>query len=226
LVYLTFLSKPNGFKQILCLSTDSGLVIQIVLICLLIPSVFIGFTLKDLIVGIGSTCFFNSIFNNVSFFIFNSELLSVFTKILPVILSGFGFFSAFILYNYWSFLLLKVKLTKIGLLIYNFLNRKWYFDKIYNNVFGQFFFKQGYSLSYKFLDKGIFELIGPSGFSLIIYNFSFNLHKIQTEILYHITVSILISLTCFSLIKLYFFNFLFINFLLILFQLFFIFKKY
>jgi hypothetical protein len=34
------------------------------------------------------------------------------------------------------------------------------FDKIYN-YFGQFFFKFGYSVSYKFIDRGIFEILGP-----------------------------------------------------------------
>jgi hypothetical protein len=33
------------------------------------------------------------------------------------------------------------------------------FDKIYNEYFGQFFFKFGYSVSYKFIDRGIFEIL-------------------------------------------------------------------
>jgi hypothetical protein len=51
----------------------------------------------------------------------------------------------------------------LGKKIYNFLNRKWFFDKIYNEYFGQFFFKFGYSISYKFIDRGIFEILGPTG---------------------------------------------------------------
>jgi hypothetical protein len=53
----------------------------------------------------------------------------------------------------------------VGKKIYNFLNRKWFFDKIYNEYFGQFFFKFGYSISYKFVDRGIFEILGPTGLS-------------------------------------------------------------
>jgi hypothetical protein len=53
----------------------------------------------------------------------------------------------------------------LGKKIYNFLNRKWFFDKIYNEYFGQFFFKFGYSISYKFVDRGIFEILGPTGLS-------------------------------------------------------------
>ena len=41
------------------------------------------------------------------------------------------------------------KKSFFGKKIYYFLNRKWFFDKIYNECFGQFFFKLGYSLSYK-----------------------------------------------------------------------------
>lgn len=98
-------------------------------------------------------------------------------------------------------------------MFYNFLNRKWYFDKIYNNFFGQFFFKFGYSSSYKFLDRGIFEIIGPTGLALLAFNSGLIIHKLQNSILYHVTVSIFVSLTCFLLIKVFIIKFHILNFL-------------
>lgn len=201
LIFLTFLSKPNGFKKIICYSKDSGNIIKFVLGCLSLPSVLIGFYSKDLLVGIGSSFFFNSVFNNVSFFIFDAELIPLFYKILPVFLGTVGLFFAFFAYYFGSYLLFKIKSIDAGLFIYNFLNRKWYFDKIYNNFLGQFFFKVGYSSSYKFLDRGIFEIIGPTGLALISFNFSLTFHKLQNNLLYHLTISVFISLTCFLLLK-------------------------
>jgi NADH-ubiquinone oxidoreductase chain 5 len=43
LSYLTFLSKPTGHKQIICFAFDSGFQICAVLICLAIPSIFVGY---------------------------------------------------------------------------------------------------------------------------------------------------------------------------------------
>ena len=54
LVYLTFLSKPNGYKPVICSAYDSSYQISISLFLLVIPSVLIGFFSKDMIIGFGS----------------------------------------------------------------------------------------------------------------------------------------------------------------------------
>ena len=213
LIFLTFLSKPNGFKKIICYSKDSGNIIKLVLICLSLPSILIGFYSKDLLVGIGSSFFFNSVFNNFNFFIFEAELIPLFYKILPVFFGTIGLCFAFFVYYFWSYFLFKIKLLNICLRIYNFLNRKWYFDKIYNNFLGQFFFKFGYSSSYKFLDRGIFEIIGPTGVAFVTFNCSLILRKLQSNLLYHLTVSVFVSLTCFLLIKFFIIKSYILNFL-------------
>jgi NADH:ubiquinone oxidoreductase subunit 5 (subunit L)/multisubunit Na+/H+ antiporter MnhA subunit len=94
-----------------------------------------------------------------------------------------------------------------GKKIYNFLNKKWFFDKIYNEFFGQFFFKFGYSVSYKFIDRGIFEIMGPTGLSTTTLKSAYQIHKSQTKSLYHYTLIALTSLAillCFRKIWLVF----------------------
>jgi len=54
LIYLTFLSKPNGYKSIICSAYDSSYQISVSLFFLSIPSVLIGFYAKDMIIGFGS----------------------------------------------------------------------------------------------------------------------------------------------------------------------------
>jgi predicted ATPase len=54
------------------------------------------------------------------------------------------------------------------------------------------FFKFGYSVSYKFIDRGIFEILG-SGLSLVSLNIASNLHKMQSGFLYHYTLVILMG---------------------------------
>jgi NADH-ubiquinone oxidoreductase chain 5 len=71
--------------------------------------------------------------------IFDAEFIPTFYKTLPVNLSLLGVILAFLLYHFKSDLLFKIKTSILGKKIYNFLNRKWFFDKIYNEFLGQFF---------------------------------------------------------------------------------------
>lgn len=165
LSYLTFLSKPTGHKQVICFAYDSGPQICIALGCLAVPSILIGYYTKDMLVGVGSNFFGTAIYVNLeNFNIFDAEFIDVFYKTLPVNLSLLGFFSSFIMYNFRSKFLFKIKTSTIGKKVYYFLNRKWFFDKLYNEYLGQFFFKFGYSTSYKVrvnsLQKGLWRGTG------------------------------------------------------------------
>jgi NADH-ubiquinone oxidoreductase chain 5 len=196
LSYLTFLAKPTGHKKVICYAQDSGKFICLALGCLAIPSIFIGYLTKDMMVGVGSHFFGSAIYVNLNNFnVFDAEFISTFYKTLPVNLSLLGFFSALFLYTFQASILFKVKTSFIGKKIYNFLNRKWFFDKIYNEYLSQFFFKFGFSISYKFIDRGIFEMIGPTGLSTVALKVSSSLHKMQSGFIYHYTLLILIGIT-------------------------------
>jgi NADH-ubiquinone oxidoreductase chain 5 len=150
LCYLTFLAKPTGHKRIICFVSDSGFKICVVLVCLTIPSIFIGYYLKDMFVGAGSSFFGTAVFISLkNFNLFDAEFIDVFYKTLPVNLSVLGFFSSYIFYTFSSKFLFNVKVSTIGKKAYYFFNRKWFFDKVYNEYLGQFFFKFSYSISYK-----------------------------------------------------------------------------
>ena len=196
LIYLTFLTKPAGYRQIISFAYDSGKNITIALSCLAIPSIFIGYFTKDMVVGVGTGFFNTAIYTNlVNISIFDAEFIVLFYKLLPVCLSFLGILLAFFLYHFKSAFLYKIKTSVIGKKAYNFLNRKWFFDKIYNEFLGQFFFNFGYSVSYKFVDRGIFEILGPTGLSIVALKIGTNFHKTQTGYLYHYTLLILIGVT-------------------------------
>ena len=56
-------------------------------------------------------------------------------------------------------------------------------------------FSFGYSISYKIVDRGVLEMLGPYGFSKMINEFSKNSAKLQTGHLYHYTLSYLSGIT-------------------------------
>jgi NADH-ubiquinone oxidoreductase chain 5 len=125
----------------------------------------------------------------------DSEFITHIYKILPVILSLLGATSSFFLYLFGSKLLIQLKISVLGKKIYNFFNKKWFFDKIYNEYISQFFFTISYTVTYKIIDRGIVEVLGPMGLSSLITRKAFYVSKLQTGFLYHYTFLILTSLT-------------------------------
>jgi len=197
LAYLTFLARPNGYYKIICFAYDSGLQICFALGVLCIPSIFIGYYTKDMVVGVGSNFFGTAVFVDMfNMNIFDAEFISTFYKTLPVNLSLLGVVSAFIFYNFVPNILISIKKSFLGKKIYVLFNRKWFFDKIYNEFFGQFFFRFGYSISYKLMDRGIFEILGPTGLSMLSLQIGSNIHKMQSGYIYHYNLIVLVGITC------------------------------
>jgi len=195
LVALTFLVKPNGYKSVIGFAQETFSNIFIALCFLAIPSIFIGYLTKDMIVGVGSDFFGASIYNNPStLHVFDAEFVEFFYKILPVTFSILGASLSFFLYNFQSNILFSLKTSFLGRKVYTFLNKKWFFDKIYNEYVSQFFFKFGYSVSYKAIDRGIFEILGPTGLSSVALKTANSIHKAQTGSLYHYALIILTAI--------------------------------
>lgn len=196
LLYLAFLAKPTGHRQIITFAGDSHLQICLALGALAIPSIFVGYYTKDMMVGVGSHFFGTAIYTGVmSYNIFDAEFIPLFYKTLPVHFSLLGAFLAFVLYNFQPKILYRLKTSLLGRKLYSFLNRKWFFDKVYNEYFGQFFFKFGYSTSYKFVDRGIFEVVGPTGLSSLALLIGSTIHRLRTGSLYHLTLTLLVGMT-------------------------------
>ena len=196
LLCMTFFGKPNGFKYIFCFSYETFSNMSAALGILLIPSMFIGYFTKDLFIGVGSDFFSNSIyFNPWNYSVFEAEFSDYFNKILPLIFSLSGMVSAFYLYNYRKKALFAIKLTKIGRKVYTFLNKKWFFDKLYNELINQKAFNWGYSVSYKLIDRGVLEMLGPQGLSSAVLKTSYKTHKMQSFSLYHYTLIVISAVT-------------------------------
>ena len=194
LIYLTFLCTPNGFHSVICKAYDSSYQICFALGILVIPSIFAGYYTKDMIIGLGTDFWGNAIFvlpenmNTV-----DAEFINHSYKLLPVILSLLGTSLSFLVYTLANTSLVKLKLSYLGKKFYNFFNKKWFFDKIYNEYIGQLFFNFGYIISYKTIDRGIFEIFGPMGLSSLISKKAFYLQKIQTGYIYHYTLLTLLG---------------------------------
>jgi len=195
LAFLTFLSEPNGFKPIIFGAHDSPIRMALPLFILAFPSIFIGYCSKDLFIGLGTGFWNNSIFYlPTNFNLIDAEFASQFFKILPVCLSLTGASLAFLLYTFYSKDLYLLKTSILGRKIYTFLNRKWFFDKIYNEFINQTFLNFGYFFSYKAIDRGLIEMMGPFGLSKAVMENANLLSRLQTGNFYDYALCMFIGL--------------------------------
>jgi NADH-ubiquinone oxidoreductase chain 5 len=199
LVYLVFLGEPIGSRESIFNSSESGIKMFLALFILFFFSVFIGFFTKELFIGFGSSFWGDSILifpsNNTILLI---EFLSIEPKLLPFFLTILGSFFAYLLYTFYIKSFYTFKKNALFKQLYTFLNRRWYFDRVYNQYIAQPVFKSGFNFFYKEIDRGILEQFGPFGIVQSVFHFSSNFKSFQNGPIFH-----------------YLFIFLFIIFLLV-----------
>ena len=68
--------------------------------------------------------------------------------------------------------ILDFKLQPAPRSLYTFLNKKWHFDQIVNELLVVKIMNFGYSLTFQSLDKGLIERAGPTGFTATVFTSS------------------------------------------------------
>jgi len=199
LIFLTFLNNSNFFRHSSKTFNESSSVTLFVLSLLSLLSLFVGYFFKEFFLGMGTDSWNNSIFIWPNFhFSIESEFLPIHLKWLPFFFTFFGFLLAFLL-NLSSIRFFHF-LEKIQFIFF-LINKKWFFDFIYNSFVVFPLINFGYQISYKNLDKGFIELAGPYGFSRLINKIIVFLNSLQTGQISHyiffITFGFFFFMSCF-----------------------------
>lgn len=193
LLYLVFLSEPNGHRETIFNAHEPGIKMVFALCILAIFSIFIGYLTKDLFIGFGSPFWNNAIFilpnNNLSTDI---EFISILPKLLPLVLTSFGALFAYMLYAFYFKEFYILKQSSNFKQFYTFLNRRWYFDRVYNQFISQFVLSSGFTFFYKEIDRGFLEQFGPFGIVQMIKQLSKNLKLTESGSIFHYTFTFLI----------------------------------
>ena len=195
LLYLTFLAKTNCFKYSIIHAHDAPVRMALPLALLAFGSIFLGYLARDMFIGLGTNFWGNSIFilpNHVN--IIDAEFLPTIVKIGPVLCSISGVILAFILYNRNLKLFYSIKTSYFGVLFYNFLNRKWFFDKVYNEFVSQNILHISYFKTYKLIDRGIIELFGPFGITNAITQISRKFSTFHSGFIYNSSIVMVINI--------------------------------
>jgi NADH-ubiquinone oxidoreductase chain 5 len=199
LLFLTFINPTNTFKSYIGGAHEADLKMIFPLIVLGLGAIFYGFLTRDLIIGLGSL-FFNQTYTNFcNFALFDSEFLPALVKNVPFFFTLFGAFMSLLLINCFSVnkkFLFEQKMLPGFRTVYIFLNKKWHFDQIVNELIAVKSMNFGYSTTFKTFDKGLIEQCGPSGFAASIFNVSFNIVALQSGFIYH---TLYVFLYCFGL---------------------------
>jgi NADH-ubiquinone oxidoreductase chain 5 len=201
-LYLTFLTNPNGsfinYKHI----HEGDLFISLPLIILAIFSILFGYIAKDIFIGLGSDLFTdNSLFIHPTHEIMLDTEFAVPTlfKLLPLVFFVLLSFLAIIIYEYIPKVIILFKLNRLGYNIFSFFNQRFFFELLYNKYITGIIFKLG-SHTTKILDKGSVELLGPFGLEKGLVNLSRNLSSLDTGIITSYALYILIGLIFYILI--------------------------
>ena len=193
LAYLVFLANPNGNKNVILNAHEGTWRMTLPLFLLSFFSIFIGYLTKDLFIGFGNSFWGNSIFIHLyNYKLSDIEFLNVNYKLLPFALTIIGILVAFYTYTLGLFYYSIIKKSFSYGIAYTFFNKKWYFDRVYFEIFVSKTLLFPHFFFYKNVDRGLIERMGP----LAIYNI---IYKISREAKLHSTGFILQYLEYFAL---------------------------
>ena len=206
-LYLTFLTNPNGplidYKN----AHESNIFMTIPLIILAIFSIFFGYITKDIFIGLGSNFFIdNGLFIHPSHEIMLDTEFAVPTlfKIFPLIMTLSLSLLAIIFSELIFKALMYFKLSSIGYNIYGFFSQRFLIELFYNKYITEFILKLGGQTT-KVIDKGSVELIGPYGLEKGLITLSNNIAKLDTGVITSYALYILVGLV-FNIFILYLHN--------------------
>jgi len=183
-LFLVFLSNVNGSKNSISIVHEGNFGIFIPLFLLSIISIFIGYLSYDLIIGFGTDFWGASIFILPKHYILSDiEFVNVVIKFLPLFLAIFGFLTSYLLYRYGIFNFFFIKRMSSFKSLYFFFNKKWYFDRIYNQYVSQNILNSSFFIAYNYIDRGLLEVVGPFGITNIIIKYFVFIVKIQKDVL-------------------------------------------
>jgi proton-translocating NADH-quinone oxidoreductase chain L len=186
LIFLVFLNNTNGNKTVILNAHEGAWRMSLPLLLLSFFSIFIGFLAKDLFIGFGTDFWNDSIYVlPENYILCDVEFMHISYKLMPLIFTMFGIFGATILHGFNLEYYLNLKKNSTFKAFYNFFNKKWYFDRFYNETISQNFLFYSYYFSYKDIDRGFLEIFGPFKLTKTIDLSVFFIKNLQSGNIFH-----------------------------------------
>jgi NADH-ubiquinone oxidoreductase chain 5 len=206
-LYLTFLTSPNGPIKNYKIAHESDIYMSFPLIILALFSVFFGFLTKDIFIGLGTGFFIdNGLYvNPYREIVIETEFaVPILFKILPLICTIFFAFSSILYSEILPNRLISFKLSRTGYNIFGFFSQRFLIEFFYNKYITNKVLMIGGETT-KIIDKGSIEYLGPFGLEIGLLNLSKNISKLDSGVITSYALYILSGL----------FIYIFISFLMI-----------
>ena len=195
LLLLGFLGLPNSYRVAYSSCHEAPFPMAFALFPLAFGSLFSGYFGRELFLGQGSAFWSNSIFVLPEHELgFEAECAPVSIKLVPLIFTIFGaLISLFIIYlnNQLSY---KSMFWGIGRRFYTLFNQRWLFDRVYNEILASPLLLFGHRFSFKVVDKGVLEMLGPHGLVFLLPLLSEQLKFVQSGRVYHYALTSIVGL--------------------------------
>nr|ALP86454.1 NADH dehydrogenase subunit 5 [Emericellopsis sp. 1a5] len=201
-LYLTFLTNPNGPVNYYRNAHESDIFISLPLVVLAIFSIYFGFITKDIFIGLGSGFFTdNSIFiHPVHEILIDTEFgVPTIFKLIPFIFTLAFSVIGLVFPEYLASSISNFKLSKLGYFIFGFFNQKFLIEFFYNNFIVNKVLLLGGQTT-KVLDKGSIEWIGPYGLNRALVNVSVQMTILNNGLVTSYATLILASFVFFTII--------------------------
>jgi len=194
-LYLTFLTNPNGPKISYKHAHEGNLFLSLPLVILALFSIFFGFISKDIFIGLGSNFFIdNSLFiHPLHEIMIDTEFaVSTFFKLLPFVFTISFSIVALIISEFFPEFVISFKLSRLGYNIFGFFNQRFLIEYFYNKYIVNIILYLGGQTT-KILDKGSIELCGPFGLEKGLISSSKMISYLNTSIVTNYALFILVS---------------------------------
>jgi len=199
-IYLTFLSTPNGSKNYYKNAHESDIFISLPLVILAVFSIYFGYITKDIFIGLGSGFFVdNSIFiHPVHEIMINTEFgVPTIFKLIPFIFTVSFSALAIIYSEFMPKVISNFKLSNLGYYIFGFFNQRFLVEFFYNKFIINSVLDIGGQTT-KILDKGSIESVGPYGLGIVLTKSSKIISSLSNGVVTNYALYILIGI-CFYL---------------------------
>lgn len=170
LLLLTFVARTNAVRGRFIEVEEPGVWLMMPLVLLSGCSIFAGFWLKEVVLS--------SLF---------PPFVPVLIKVMPLILVGLGVYLAFVFTTGagWpqSFVLQA---------LVSFLASAWGFNYLLNHMLVKRVLRVGYLVSYRLIDRGLLEIVGPNGLSVLLRLGSRHLSRLQSGVIFNYILVIIV----------------------------------
>nr|YP_008592466.1 NADH dehydrogenase subunit 5 [Hymeniacidon sinapium]AGP05004.1 NADH dehydrogenase subunit 5 [Hymeniacidon sinapium] len=208
LIYLTFITDTNLKKEVLTKVHESTWNITLPLLLLAFGSIFVGYLGKEVVIS-----------NVIPPMISNS------VKVVPLVLSLLGALLAFVIYDrvtrvtgakggIRNFVRVnsirnvrssfseekfeqKSPWTQLFHVVYTFFNSAWQFNYVINHFIVKNVWKFGHLVTYRIIDRGILETIGPKGISKVLISLTQTISNYQSGMVFNYALIMIIFTTFF-----------------------------